>query len=85
MYDLILNENTNNNIIDRYYLFDDEKSIRFLPNINSINILVGANNSGKSWMMRHLMKIKDYKKVHFQKITDLTTEFNDTLVNDIIT
>ncbi|MFC4164199.1 AAA family ATPase [Epilithonimonas zeae] len=84
-YDLLLNENTNNKIIDRYYLFEDEKVIRFLPNIRTVNIFVGANNSGKSWMMRHLMQIKDYKRIPLKKIDDLIINFNKSITNDIIT
>ncbi len=83
-YDLILNENTDSKIIDRYYFLEDDIAIRFLPNINSINIFVGANNSGKSWMMRHLMQLKNFKRVHFNKIINLTTNFNNTLGKNIL-
>lgn len=38
-----------------YYLNDETEPIVYLPNFNTINIIVGANNSGKSRFMRHLM------------------------------
>ncbi|MBE99538.1 hypothetical protein [Flavobacterium coralii] len=38
-----------------YYLNDETKSIKHLPKFNKINIIVGANNSGKSRFIRELM------------------------------
>lgn len=75
-YDLILRENSSNEIIERYYLQNEKESIQFLPNVKKINIFVGANNSGKSWMMRFLMGIKDYRYAKYEKIKNLIDEFN---------
>ncbi len=83
MYDLILDDDKDSQIIDRYYLFGDNNRIRFLPNLNSINIFVGANNSGKSWMMRHLMQIETYTQVNFQDINNLIIEFNRLLDKEL--
>lgn len=76
--DLILQGNLNNdNIVKRYYLSDKTESITHLPNIKKINIFVGANNSGKSWMMRHLMNIDDYNKIDYETLIELTSDFNN--------
>lgn len=77
--DLILQGNLNNdNIVKRYYLSDKTESITHLPNIRKINIFVGANNSGKSWMMRHLMNIDDYNKIDYETLIELTSDFNNS-------
>lgn len=76
-YDLLLQENINNNIVQRYYLADNKESITHLPNIKNINIFVGANNSGKSWMMRHLMNIENYKIVDYDLLTFMINDFNN--------
>ncbi|WP_264564879.1 AAA family ATPase [Flavobacterium sp. N3904] len=52
VHDLILNESEK---FKDYFLNDEEKSISFFPKFNSINIIVGANNSGKSRFIRQLM------------------------------
>jgi len=82
-YDLFLYENPDNKIINRYILSGETESIFFLPNIKSINIFVGANNSGKSWLMRHLMEMKDYHKSEWLILKELMFEFNNILVDDI--
>ena len=76
-YDLLLQENLNNKIVQRYYLADNKESITHLPNIKNINIFVGANNSGKSWMMRHLMNIENYKIVDYDSLIFLINDFNN--------
>ena len=75
-YDLLLQENLNNKIAQRYYLSDNTESITHLPNIKKINIFVGANNSGKSWMMRHLMNIENYKRIDYESLIFWTNDFN---------
>ncbi|MCY0977611.1 ATP-binding protein [Chryseobacterium wangxinyae] len=75
-YDLLLQEKLNNKIVQRYHLFGDEKPITHLPNIKNINIFVGANNSGKSWMMRHLMQIENYNKVDYEDLIIWINDFN---------
>lgn len=42
-------------ISENTYLDIDEMPLKYLPNINKINIFVGENNSGKSRMMRALV------------------------------
>jgi len=75
-YDLLLQENLNNKIAQRYYLSDNTESITHLPNIKKINIFVGANNSGKNWMMRHLMNIENYKRIDYESLIFWTNDFN---------
>ena len=76
-YDLLLRENTSNEIINRYYLKNEEETINHLPNVNKINIFVGANNSGKSWMMRYLMNLKDFKYFDNESIKNKLEYFNN--------
>lgn len=75
-YDLLLQENLNNKIVQRYFLYGNKESITHLPNIKNINIFVGANNSGKSWMMRHLMIIENYKKIDYEYLIQWVNDFN---------
>ena len=44
-----------------YFLEDDDKSINALPNFNKINIIIGANNSGKSRFIRSLISLNGLK------------------------
>lgn len=54
-YDIFLDSNEQPDF--KYYtLFGEDREIDVLPNFNTINILVGSNNSGKSRFMRTLMK-----------------------------
>ena len=76
-YDLLLRDNTSNEIINRYYLQNEEETINHLPNVNKINIFVGANNSGKSWMMRYLMNLKDFKYFDNESIKNKLEYFNN--------
>ncbi len=47
-----------------YYLSNNlDEPLVFLPNFNKINILVGANNSGKSRFLRGLMNVSEYSLV----------------------
>jgi len=83
-YDLLINESSESKITERYYLFEDQENrIIYLPKINAINMLVGANNSGKSWMMRHLMSIQKFHYVQFTELIDITKSFNNLLKNNI--
>lgn len=62
-----------------YYLNDETKPIKCLPNFNTINIIVGANNSGKTRFMRELMVFKNFTLVNadnFDKYNDLVSNFN---------
>lgn len=54
-YHLIFEKNRNIDEIKSYFLDEEKVPIKYLPNFNKINIIVGANNSGKSRFMRYLM------------------------------
>jgi predicted ATP-dependent endonuclease of OLD family len=54
-YHLIFEKNRNIDEIKSYFLDEEREPIKYLPNFNKINIIVGANNSGKSRFMRYLM------------------------------
>lgn len=62
-YDLIFDDIE---IFKDYFLEEEENSISFLPKFASINIIVGANNCGKSRFIRSLMSF-----VHFNAVDDL--------------
>ncbi|REH01681.1 AAA family ATPase [Flavobacterium aquicola] len=46
-----------------YFLGEEEQNISFLPSFNSINIVVGTNNSGKSRFIRNLMEFDKFNAV----------------------
>jgi hypothetical protein len=52
--DLVFNDDFKSRI-NAYYLEGKNESIELLPNFSKINILIGANNSGKSRFMRYFM------------------------------
>lgn len=81
--DLLLNEDKNDKIIKRYILSNDKINLQFLPNVKSINIFVGANNSGKSWMMRYLMNESIYNCAEWKQIKNHISNFNSIIENDI--
>lgn len=56
MYHLVFKESAKYN---DYFLLGEGKSITYLPNFNKINIIIGANNSGKSRFMRLLLSSKE--------------------------
>jgi AAA ATPase domain len=63
-----------------YILFGEEKEIDVLPNFNTINILVGSNNSGKSRFMRTLMKQQKLQGFYkFKYLEEKSKKFNDLL------
>ncbi|WP_265132412.1 AAA family ATPase [Chryseobacterium oranimense] len=84
-YDLLLNEMREDKIINRYILSEEKKIMQYLSNIKRINIFVGANNSGKSWMMRYLMGKDDYNYLRLDELTEKITSFNKLLKKDINT
>lgn len=59
-FDLIIEDTTK---FKDYFLDEEVKSISFLPKFSSINIIVGANNSGKSRFIRNLMTFKSFNAV----------------------
>ncbi|KRD12674.1 hypothetical protein ASE21_01865 [Flavobacterium sp. Root901] len=52
VFDLIFSKDIN---LKDYFLNEEEENISFFPKFNSINIIIGANNSGKSRFIRRLM------------------------------
>lgn len=73
-YDLIIEDTEK---FKDYFLNDENESITYFPQFNSINIIVGANNSGKSRFMRHLMSLKDFDGVdNLIKIRKLIPLYN---------
>jgi predicted ATP-dependent endonuclease of OLD family len=84
IYDLILPENED---FKDYFLNDEEESISFFPKFNSINIIVGANNSGKSRFIRNLMGYADFNGVDdLIKIRNCIPLYNNQVnqLNEII-
>ena len=73
-YDLII-ENTEN--FKDYFLNDQEHSIKYFPKFNSINIIVGANNCGKSRFMRQFMSLDSYVGIDdLLSLRQLIDEYN---------
>lgn len=74
-YDLIIE---NLEIFKDYFINDEEESIKFFPNFNTINIIVGANNSGKSRFMRQLMSISSFTGINNLILNrELIFEYNE--------
>lgn len=66
--------------IKDYYLTDETEPIVYLPNFNTINIIVGANNSGKSRFMRYLSsfeRVTLLDQVTFNNYNEVILEYND--------
>lgn len=88
-FDLIFD---NKILFKDYFLFDEENAIEYIPKFNSINIVVGSNNSGKSRFMRSLMSLTDlYLLYDFKKIkrdihdyNDFVKSFNRDVLDDFI-
>lgn len=73
-FDLILEDTKK---FKDYFLGEEDKSISFLPKFSSINIIVGANNSGKSRFIRNLMTIKNFNAVDdLLKIREFVSVYN---------
>ncbi|OXA88703.1 AAA family ATPase [Flavobacterium hercynium] len=87
-YDLILPISDR---FDDYFLNDKMESLTFLPNFNEINIIVGANNSGKSRFIRNLMSygkfnaVKDLNtlRILVNKYNEAITDVNKTINTSI--
>ena len=74
-YDLILEDTKN---FKDYFLNNEDLPIKYLPKFNSINIIVGANNSGKSRFMRNLMNIKSTIGIYdLNLLQELISEYNE--------
>ncbi|MWB96162.1 AAA family ATPase [Flavobacterium sp. GA093] len=57
IYDLILDDKE---LFKDYFLNDQNESLSYFPNFNSINIIIGANNCGKSRFIRNFMKVNRF-------------------------
>lgn len=89
-YDLIFPKSE---YFNNYFLNDEECPITFLPNFNTINIIVGANNSGKSRFIRNLMCYRNFNAVpdlralriivnHYnEKISDVNKIINSNIIS----
>ena len=83
-YDLIFPQSDKFN---DYFLNEEDEPIVFLPQFNFINIIVGANNSGKSRFIRNLMC---YRKFHavpdLYVLKGIINRYNENVndVNEII-
>lgn len=79
-YDILFskdNSNEINKVIDCYFLDGEDQPATYFPKFNKINIIVGANNSGKSMFMRHLMSYENLEGVHdLNEISKLFIDYN---------
>lgn len=76
-YDLIFD---NKKLFKDYFLNDYEESIQFIPKFNTINIIVGANNSGKSRFMKYLMSLSSfYLFKDYEKINEIINVYNSNI------
>ena len=55
MYTILFKDLNAKDILNDYFLFGEQTSIKMLPNTNKINVILGSNNSGKSRFIRRLM------------------------------
>lgn len=73
-FDLIIEDTKK---IKDYFLSGEERFMSFLPKFNTINIIVGANNSGKSRFIRNLMTFKNFNAVDdLLKIREFVSVYN---------
>nr|WP_315151362.1 AAA family ATPase [uncultured Flavobacterium sp.] len=73
-YDLIFD---NKELFKDYFLNDKDHSIKYFPKFNSINIIVGANNCGKSRFMRQFMSLDSYVGINdLLLLRQLIDEYN---------
>ncbi|MGV3696510.1 ATP-dependent nuclease [Flavobacterium sp.] len=79
-YDILLDDKNSNEIVKDYFLESESKPINTLPNFNAINIVVGANNSGKSRFMRYLMTYKNLIGINnLEKTNESSTVYNSAV------
>ena len=60
-YDLIIEDADK---FKDYFLNDEREPISYFPKFTTINIIIGANNSGKSRFMRYLMSFGSFVGIH---------------------
>lgn len=73
-YDLLFE---NDSIFNDYYLDTEINPISFLPNFSTINIIIGANNSGKSRFMRKLMSANKLRRINLGVLDDYNSVVKD--------
>jgi AAA15 family ATPase/GTPase len=81
-YDIFLNSEEQPDF-KNYILFGEGKEIDVLPNFNTINILVGSNNSGKSRFMRTMMKQQEIRGFHGYKLFEKKLKELNHIINDL--
>ncbi|MCC9071127.1 AAA family ATPase [Flavobacterium sp. F-65] len=78
-YDLIFPKSEDFN---DYFLNDEDYPITFLPRFNTINIIVGANNSGKSRFVRNLMCYTNFNAVpDFHVFRGIINTYNKKVID----
>jgi len=78
-YDLIIDDAD----LFKDYILDEVDSIKYIPKFNSINIIVGANNSGKSRFMRNLMTKENF--IGIKSLAEILIEIENynSILNDV--
>ncbi|MEG2100917.1 MAG: AAA family ATPase [Flavobacterium sp.] len=77
-YDLIFPQSDKFN---DYFLNEEDKPMTFLPQFNLINIIVGANNSGKSRFIRNLMCYRKFDAVHdLHSLRAILDRYNESVI-----
>lgn len=78
-YDLIFPKSE---YFNDYFLNDEDYPITFIPNFNTINIIVGANNSGKSRFIRHLMCYTNFNAVSdLYALRMIVNQYNEKIID----
>lgn len=87
-YNIIFKDKKVGDYLDNYFLDDSPNSLTYFPNLNKINIIVGANNSGKSMFIRYFMcsnnigvsidKLREYSDA----FNEIRSDFKGTNVNN---
>lgn len=69
-------------IRERYIIRNRLKNLEYLPNIGSINLLLGANNSGKSQFIRFLCNyINGFEIYNYKQVSEFTSKINEFKTN----
>ncbi|MBL0738184.1 AAA family ATPase [Flavobacterium sp. GN10] len=77
-YDIIIPQSDKFN---DYFLNEEDKPIILLPHFNFINIIIGANNSGKSRFIRNLMTFEKFEAIKdFHNSKALVDRYNENVI-----
>jgi len=77
-YNILFKGQSNTDDSSNYFLDKASNSLSYFPNLNNINIIVGANNSGKSMFIRYFMNLENIRGVDVEKINsyyEITKKF----------